>query len=94
MSMNTALRKVLLTGIGAAVITKEKAEAAFADFVKSGKLNATDARVMARKLAEDGRKEFEITRREVETRIQDLAARADAASKARPARPKARAKSK
>ena len=88
--MNTALRKALLTGIGAAVITKEKAEAAFADFVKSGKLDATDARAMARKLAQDGRKEFAATSREVEARLRDLATRADVAAKTRLAELEAR----
>lgn len=88
--MNTALRKALLTGIGAAVITKEKAEAAFADFVKSGKLDATDARAMARKLAQDGRKEFAATSREVEARLRDLATRADVVAKTRLAELEAR----
>jgi len=81
--MFSALRKTLLTGIGAAVITKEKAEAAFADFVENGKVSAADARVMARKLAEDGRKEFDTVSREVEARVQDFAARSSAATKER-----------
>ena len=53
------LKKTLLAGVGAAVITKDKIEGALDDFVRQGKVNASDARIMADKIAEQGRKEFD-----------------------------------
>lgn len=58
-TMIDAIKKTLLAGIGAAVITKEKAEAALHDLVKQGKISTADARIMADKIAEQGRREFE-----------------------------------
>ncbi len=57
--MIDAIKKTLLAGVGAAIITKEKAETALDDLVKQGKITTADARVMAEKIAEQGRKEFE-----------------------------------
>lgn len=56
--MINAIKKTLLAGIGAAVITKEKVEAGLDELVSQGKLSAADARVFARKLARDSRREF------------------------------------
>ncbi len=81
--MINALKKTLLVGVGAAVITKEKAEAAFADFVQSGKVNAADARAMARKIAAQGREEFKTVSGEIETKVKHLASQSNAATKAR-----------
>lgn len=53
------LKKTLLAGVGAAVITKDKIEGALDDFVRQGKVNSSDARIMAEKIAEQGRKEFD-----------------------------------
>jgi len=57
--MIDVIKKTLLAGVGAAVITKEKAEAALDEFVRQGKLSTSDARIMAEKIAEQGRREFE-----------------------------------
>jgi polyhydroxyalkanoate synthesis regulator phasin len=57
--MIDAIKKTLLAGVGAAVITKEKAEAALNDLVKQGKISTADARIIAEKIAEQGRREFE-----------------------------------
>lgn len=56
--MINAIKKTLLAGIGAAVITKEKVQAGLDELVSQGKLSAADARVFARKLAREGRHEF------------------------------------
>ena len=56
--MINAIKKTLLAGIGAAVITKDKVEAGLDELVSQGKLSAADARVFTRKLARDGRREF------------------------------------
>ncbi len=81
--MINALKKTLLVGVGAAVVTKEKAEAALAEFVQSGKINAADARAMARRLARQGRHEFNAVRTDVETRVKHLASTSAAATRAR-----------
>lgn len=57
--MMDAIRKTLLAGVGAALITKEKAEAVLGDLVKQGKINTADARIMADKIMEQGRREFD-----------------------------------
>lgn len=53
------IKKTLLAGVGAAVITQEKVAVALDDFVQQGKISSADARVMAEKIAADGRREFE-----------------------------------
>jgi polyhydroxyalkanoate synthesis regulator phasin len=88
--MIETLKKTLLAGVGAAVITKEKVEAALADFVQSGKVNAADARAMARKIASEGRKEFKTVSGDIETRIRRLAASSNANTQARIAELEAR----
>ena len=81
--MINSLKKALLAGVGAAVITKEKAEETLADFVQQGRVSAQDAKVMARQLAKNGRREFEAVRGDVESSLLDLASRAGAEAQAR-----------
>jgi len=83
LTMFDAIKKTLLAGVGAAVITKEKAEVAFGDFVKQGKVSAEDARVMAHKLAQQGRHEFKAVSREIEKKVRSLAEVSDAAARER-----------
>ena len=56
--MIETIKKSLLAGVGAVVVTKDKIEEALADFVKDGKVTADDARKMAEKVAAQGRQEF------------------------------------
>jgi polyhydroxyalkanoate synthesis regulator phasin len=65
--MIETLKKTLLAGLGAAVVTSEKVQAGLEDFVKQGKISAADARAMAEKIAGDGKREFE----EVSARLSD-----------------------
>lgn len=88
--MFDAIKKTLLAGVGAAVITKDKAEVALADFIEQGKVSAADARILARKLARDGQAEFKTVSREVERKVRELAERSDTAARARIARLEAR----
>lgn len=81
--MFDAIKKTLLAGVGAAVITKDKAEEVIGDFVKRGKVNASDARELARKLAEQGRAEFKSVTRDVEKQVKDLVSSNDAEARAR-----------
>ncbi len=75
------IKKTLLAGIGATVVTKEKIEAALQDLVKQGKVSTDEATTLASKLAEDGRKEWENTSHDLSERIRDLLAKADYARK-------------
>lgn len=81
--MMNSIKKALLAGLGAAVITKEKAEESLNDFVQQGRVSAEDAKVMARQLAKDGKKEFAAVRSDVEDKLFDLTKRASAEAQAR-----------
>ncbi|NUN49226.1 MAG: hypothetical protein HUU15_10410 [Candidatus Brocadiae bacterium] len=81
--MFDAIKKTLLAGVGAAVITKDKADEVIADFVKRGKVNAADARKMAHQLARQGRAEFKSVSREVEKQVKDLVEVNDAVARER-----------
>jgi polyhydroxyalkanoate synthesis regulator phasin len=77
------IKKSLLAGVGAAVVTKEKIEAAFEEFVRDGKVSAGDARIMAEKIAEQGRREFDEVCAKLGSRLRDAAAAADGSTQAR-----------
>lgn len=80
--MNT-FKRALLAGVGAAVITKEKAEESLREFVAQGRVNADDARVMARRLAQDGKREFAAVRAEAGRQALHLAKQAEAMAQKR-----------
>lgn len=71
------IKKTLLAGVGAAIVTKEKVESALDEFVKQGKVSSTEARAMADKIAADGRREFDILSNELNEKIRDFLARRD-----------------
>jgi len=81
--MMNSIRRALLAGVGAALITKEKAEETLDGFVQQGRVSAKDAKVMARQLAKDGKKEFAAVRSDVEDRLLDLTKRAGVEAQAR-----------
>jgi len=70
--MIDTIKKTLLAGVGAAVVTKEKVETALGDFVKQGKVTSTEARAMAEKIAAEGKKEFETLSAELNDKIKDV----------------------
>ena len=72
--MIDTIKKTLLAGLGAAVVTRDKVEAALSDLVKQGKVSSTEAREMAEKIAADGKKEFETLSGELNARIKDVLA--------------------
>ena len=53
------IRKSLLASLGAAVVTKEKVEAATKKWVDDGKISTDEAERLARDLVENGRKQWE-----------------------------------
>ncbi len=77
------IKKTMLAGVGAAVVTKEKVEQALGEFVSEGKVSAGDARVMADKIAEQGRKEFDEFCSRLSSKLRDTTVQADEASQAR-----------
>lgn len=81
--MMNSIKKALLAGVGAALITKEKAEETLNDFVQQGRVSAKDAKVMARQIAKDGRREFAAVRSDVEDKLLDLTKRAGTEAQAR-----------
>jgi polyhydroxyalkanoate synthesis regulator phasin len=77
------IRKTMLAGVGAAVVTREKVEQALGQFVHEGKVSAADAKIMANKIAEQGRKEFDELCSNLGSRLRDATAHAGEASQAR-----------
>jgi polyhydroxyalkanoate synthesis regulator phasin len=58
-AMIDTLRKTIYAGIGATVISAEKLNAVLNELVEKGKLSSKEARELAGKIADEGRKEFE-----------------------------------
>lgn len=69
--MIDSIKKTLLAGVGAAVITKDKVESALSDFVQQGKVSSAEARQMAEKIAEQGRREFETLSHELSEKLRE-----------------------
>jgi polyhydroxyalkanoate synthesis regulator phasin len=53
------LRKSLLAGLGAGIITKEKAEETVREFVEQGKLSAEEGGQLVNRLLQSGNKQWE-----------------------------------
>lgn len=70
--MIDVIKKTLLAGVGAAVITKEKVESALGEFVQQGKVSSAEARQMAEKIADQGRREFETMSHELNEKLRDF----------------------
>jgi polyhydroxyalkanoate synthesis regulator phasin len=70
-AMIDVIKKTLLAGVGAAVITKEKVESALGEFVQQGKVSSAEARQMAEKIAADGRREFETMSQQLNDLLRD-----------------------
>ena len=62
--MIDVIKKAILAGVGAAALTKEKAE--------KGKLSANDAKEAAKKIADDGKHEFETAASKVQEKFDEL----------------------
>jgi len=77
------IKKSLLAGVGAAVVTKEKVEHALQDYVRQGKVSASEARAMAERIAEQGRQEFDQLSSQLGDKIREFTKRSDEATQAR-----------
>jgi polyhydroxyalkanoate synthesis regulator phasin len=75
--MIEALKKTMLAGLGAAVVTRDKVLDGLDDLVKQGKISATEARAAAEKIAEGGKREFEKASAKVTEKVREFASYAD-----------------
>src|SRR5690606_25540924 len=75
--MLDVIKNTLLAGVGAAVITKEKIEDTLDELVRKGKLSATDAKIVAEKIADQGKREFESASDNLSAKLKDLFNRAE-----------------
>ncbi len=66
------IRKTVLAGVGAAVLTKEKVEESLNDLVEKGRLSADEAKVTAEKIAEKGKLEFDAVSKDLQKGVNDL----------------------
>lgn len=82
-AMINAIKKTLLAGLGAAVITKERLEAGLEELVRQGKLSASDARSLARQLSREGRREFQELSGELGDKLNEVALRSAGAAQSR-----------
>ena len=63
--MIETIKKTLLAGLGATVITAERVEQAMGDLIEKGKLSAEEARDVANKVVEQGKEEWENSRQDM-----------------------------
>lgn len=84
------LKKTLLAGVGATVVTAEKVESALSDLVERGRLSADEAKATASKIANESKQEFEEARSSLMDLFEDLLKKANVASKRDLARLEAR----
>jgi len=66
------IKKGLMAGIGATVVTKESIESALNDLVEKGKISAADAKETADRIAEAGKKEFESSREDMHAMFNEM----------------------
>jgi polyhydroxyalkanoate synthesis regulator phasin len=66
------IKKTMLAGLGATVVTKDKIESTLHEYVEKGRLSAGDAQNLAERIVADGRQEFEQTKRDLSERFNDL----------------------
>jgi polyhydroxyalkanoate synthesis regulator phasin len=81
--MLDTIKKTLLTGLGAAVVTKDKVQASLDDLVSQGKLSAEDARAAAERIVKQGRREFDDASGQLHAKLNDLLTHSDRKSQAR-----------
>lgn len=70
--MIDTLRKIVLIGIGALSLTKEKAEQLVKELVEKGHVTTDEARSFVKELLERGQRERETVRKAVVEEIDDL----------------------
>ena len=66
------IKKTMLAGLGATVVTKDKIEGVLHEYVEKGRLSTTDAQNLAERIVADGRQEFEQAKRDLGERFNEL----------------------
>ena len=66
------IKKTMLAGVGATVVTKEKVESLLHDYVEKGKLSTADAKNLAERIIADGRHEYEQAKTDLGQRLNEL----------------------
>ncbi len=66
------IKKTMLAGVGATVVTKEKVEAVLHEYVEKGKISTTEAKNLTERIVADGKHEYEQARRDLAQRFQEL----------------------
>ncbi|MGE9296747.1 MAG: phasin family protein [Puniceicoccales bacterium] len=74
------IKKGMLAGVGAAVVSKESAEKALSELVEKGKISTNEAREMADKIVGQGREEYEKSRDEFQKWFEEMLHRGNVAS--------------
>lgn len=64
--MIDVIKKSLLAGIGATVVTAEMLEKSLNEWVEKGKISTDEAKELAEQILEDSRKEYQQARQQVE----------------------------
>ncbi len=70
------IKKTILAGIGASVVTKEALEKQLNELVERGKLSTEDACKARDEILKEGKKEFEDSRERLAKEVDDLLAKA------------------
>ncbi|MDR2983173.1 MAG: hypothetical protein LBV12_13155 [Puniceicoccales bacterium] len=79
--MIDTVKKTLLAGLGAAVVTKETVEGALHDWIEKGKITPEEARGFADRLINTGESRWEKAKDEVAQKISDVVQKAPFARK-------------
>lgn len=75
------LKKGLLAGIGATVVTKETIEATLQEYVNKGKLSADEAKAVATRITDAGEQEYDRMRDQANEFYEDALRRANVVSR-------------
>jgi len=81
--MLDAIKKTVLAGIGATVVTVEMLEESLNELVEKGKISTDDAKEMAEKIIGNGKKEYEDARVQVEGWFEEMINKAGLVKKSR-----------
>lgn len=74
------LRKTVLAGVGATVVTAEKVESILNDLVERGQLSAEEARKATEEITSQSKREFEEAEKRLGSMFEDLLHKAHVAS--------------
>jgi polyhydroxyalkanoate synthesis regulator phasin len=75
--MIDTIKKTVLAGLGAAVVTADKVQEALGEVVKDGKISGAEARAVAERIAAEARQEFEQAGNALGDKVRELLAGAD-----------------